>query len=141
MNYSHSVMLAGVLLCSSGPLSAQSAPRPTVAAVAGCYTLTLGPWQQHHADGASGWEALPSVIRLDDALVASVPGWRRLSPGPGDYSAKRGIGPAWRVSATDSVEAFWSTGFAGTGLMLAVHGDTLIGSGDVAGIRRDAVAM
>ncbi|MBK7593834.1 MAG: hypothetical protein IPJ11_00990 [Gemmatimonadetes bacterium] len=32
------------------------------------------------------------------------------------------------MSPTDSVEAFWSTGFVGTTLMLKVHGDTLIGT-------------
>ena len=109
------VVLAGALLCSTRTLSAQSAVPPTVAALAGCYALTLGPWQQQYAGGAASWQTLPPVIRLDTTLAWRVPGWRSLGPTPTQYTRYGpGISPAWRVSPTDSVEAFWSTGFVGT---------------------------
>ncbi|MBP6571541.1 MAG: hypothetical protein KA226_09000 [Gemmatimonadales bacterium] len=125
------VVLAGALLCSTRTLSAQSAVPPTVAALAGCYALTLGPWQQQYAGGAASWQTLPPVIRLDTTLAWRVPGWRSLGPTPTQYTRYGpGISPAWRVSPTDSVEAFWSTGFVGTRLKLAVRGDTLIGGAE-----------
>jgi hypothetical protein len=138
------VVLTCALLGSARTLSAQTASRPTPAALLGCYALTLGPWQQQYAEGPAQWQTIPGVFRLDSALLASPPGWRRLSPTTPFYSSRRGIGPAWRVGPTDSVESFWSTGFVSTGLKLGVRGDTLLGkataSTDVRGGAPDPTA-
>lgn len=129
MHHPPYVVLPSALLLLVSNLAAQSAPRPTVAAVAGCYALTLGPWEQQSAKAAGSPQILPPVIRLDTALAALGRGWRQLGPTPPYFLTERGpgIGPAWRVGPTDSVEAFWSTGFVGTRLRLAVRGDTLVG--------------
>ncbi len=128
MRYSTILVLACALLLSARHLAAQSAAQPTVAAVAGCYALTMGPWEQQSAKAAGSPQILPPVIRLDTALAAQVRGWRQLGPTPPYFAQSRpGISPAWRVGPTDSVEAFWSTGFVGTRLRLAVRGDTLVG--------------
>lgn len=136
---------AWALLLAASNLSAQTAARPTPSTVAGCYALTLGPWQRQYPGGAAEWQNIPGVIRLDTAFNAQVAGWHTLGPTPSHFTRwGRGIGPAWRVRSTDSIEAFWSTGFVGTALMLGVRGDTLIGtataSTDVRGREPDPTA-
>ena len=128
MRHSMSLTLACALLLQVSTLTAQSAAQPTVAAVAGCYALTLGPWQRAGTNGATNWQTLPGVIRLDTALAARVPGWRALRATPShSRESGPGLGPAWRVGPTDSIQAFWSDGFVGTRLTLGVRGDTLVG--------------
>lgn len=128
MKCSTRATLACALLLPAHTLAAQSAARPTVAAVAGCYALTLGPWQREGTNGATNWQTLPGVIRLDTALAPRMPGWRTLRATPShSRESGPGLGPAWRVGPTDSVQAFWSDGFVGTRLTLGARGDTLVG--------------
>lgn len=128
MHHPPYVVLPSALLLLVSNLAAQSAPRPTVATVAGCYAVTLGPWQRQGTNGATNWQTLPGVIRLDTALAARVPGWRTVGAAPShSRESGPGLGPAWRVGPTDSVQAFWSDGFIGTRLTLGVRGDTLVG--------------
>jgi hypothetical protein len=106
-----------------------SAP-PAPSGLPGCYRLALGPWS---GPFPSGWPAAhqpPAHIRLDSAPLPPPhdrDGYRRVEP---DLAAFGGgtVPPGWRAVRADSLEAYWSNGFAGVTLALAARGDSLRGT-------------
>ena len=92
---------------------------------AGCYVLTVGPWTGPlpPAGGGSTAHTPPSLFRLDTVAVQTRPSLR-LAVQPARLVAGRMVA-SWALTPNDSLGLFWSTGFVGVRLRLAIHGDSL----------------
>ena len=106
--------LLGVLLCAVPLRATPITPNPQAAApYAGCYRLTLGPWEPDlDLGGEAIFVAMPSSIRLSDEigregfekgrfLLRDLPGGR---PGKGPPSY-------WRIEAKNEIVLVWTDGF------------------------------
>jgi hypothetical protein len=85
-----------------------------------CFALTLGPWSWPVPFGPPQLYQPPDTFQL-------------LSPWeghPGHYVRPDlpGLGTRWKRISHDSIEIYWSTGFAGVRLLLTGSGDTLSGT-------------
>ena len=93
---------------------------------AGCYALALGPWSGSPPPaGVPTIQTPPSRFRLDTAVDTRPSGRFAVQParlGPGRMAA------SWALEPNDSLSLFWSTGFVGVSLRLAIRGDSLIGT-------------
>ncbi len=116
--------LVALALFASG-LTAQSTP--SIASVAGCYTITLGEWSGPFPSGSADYHQPPATFRLDSTLRASRQGYYTVTSAPLTPAIRRLV-PGWRLRGADTVSLHWSTGFAGVNLRLAVRGDTLRGT-------------
>jgi len=110
----------------SRPGAAQDTPAERIA---GCYTLTLGPWSPALGPD-SAYYAVPRAVRLDTAASAASaygPG-RRLSPNI-QYprlAAFPGT-PRWEIR-DGGVVLTWSNGFTPTIISLHVRDSVLVGT-------------
>jgi hypothetical protein len=90
---------------------------------AGCYALTLGRWSGPLPTSNSEAHTPPSRFRLDTLVVR--PG-SRFAVEPAQVVPGR-MAASWAPVGNDSISVFWSTGYIGVRLRLAVRGDSLIG--------------
>ena len=106
--------------------NARAQPGRDPRAVAGCYRLTLGTWSNPLDHSAS---MTPPVLFALDTLVAGHYGRETTwTVRPSSLTTRRHPFPAaWSYRGTDSLLVFWSTGFTGVRLQLAMAGDTLRG--------------
>ena len=111
------------------PGAAQDTP---AASIAGCYTLTLGPWSPTLGPD-SAYYAVPRAVRLDTAAFAASPPstygpGRRLSPNiqyprPAAFPGT----PRWEIR-DGGVVLTWSNGFTPTIIRLYVGDSVLVGT-------------
>ena len=100
----------------------------------GCYRLTLGAWSDSGPrPGPTGLVTgrlqLPTLVRLDTSFLSfrdPRTRVRQLLPQSPDLGA-RALRPGWILRSADSVQLFWSSGYAGIQLFLEARGDTLKG--------------
>lgn len=101
---------------------------PVASKAAGCYRDTLGVWSGPFPSGLTAEHIPPPEFQLDTTMLAPLrqSGYRRVLP-QAIGSRRRTFPAGWRAVTSDSIEVYWSTGFAGVKLHLRQHGDTLDG--------------
>lgn len=110
-------------LVSSSVLAAQtSAAR--IERHAGCYDLTLGSWKNAPISSNSAPHKAPAHFRLDTTPIKQA-GFQRYAVEPALPFSGR-MAASWMIR-DDSIELFWSTGYSGIQLRLAMYGDSLAG--------------
>ena len=103
---------------------AQQDSATAVHKIAGCYTLTLGRWSGPLPTSTTEAHTPPSRFRLDTVAVQHQRSRFAVEPEqlvPGRMAA------SWAPLPHDSINLFWSTGYMGVNLRLAVRGDSLVG--------------
>ena len=89
-----------------------------------CYALTLGPWSGPFPSGSPELHQPPDTFQL----LSQAEGHYHHYVRPG-LPALEGRGwTGWKRFSQDSIEVFWSTGFAGVRLLFTRLGDTLSGT-------------
>jgi len=104
---------------------AQQDPSTVVRKIGGCYTLTLGRWSGPLPTSTPEAHTPPSRFRLDTVAVQHQRSRFAVEPEqlvPGRMAA------SWAPLPHDSISLFWSTGYIGVTLRLAVRGDSLVGT-------------
>jgi hypothetical protein len=103
------ISLVLALGLESAPLRAQPSTAAT-AALAGCYSVTRGPWNREFSD--STYHKMPETISLDTASTER--DGRQLRPNMAYPFGRRFPGtPRWRIRG-DTIELVWSDGFVPT---------------------------
>jgi hypothetical protein len=104
---------------------AQTDTSALVRARSGCYALTLGRWSGPLPTSSPEAHTPPVRFRLDTIALMTRPG-RRFAVDPAQVIPGR-MAASWALLPNDSIGMFWSTGFIGVRLRLAVRGDSLVG--------------
>ena len=112
-----------VMVLAAKGMIGQATPSHT--SIAGCYTVELGAWSGSFPSGSPTYHQPPSRMRLDTTETTRPTGYYTVTPSIPRLGGR--MSPRWRFRAPDTVRVFWSSGFAGVGLTLVVHGDTLRG--------------
>ena len=107
----------------AGVVRAQQDSATVVQRRAGCYALKLGRWSGPLPTNSPEAHTPPSRFRLDTAVVR--PG-SRYAVEPAQVVPGR-MAAAWAPLRGASIGMFWSTGYIGVRLRLAVRGDSLVG--------------
>ena len=119
----HQTLTVIMALGIAGVVRAQQDSAAVVQKRAGCYTLKLGRWSGTLPTNSPEAHTPPSWFRLDTEIVR--PG-SRLAVEPAQVVPGR-MPASWAPLRGDSISLFWSTGYIGVRLRLAVRGDSLVG--------------
>jgi hypothetical protein len=117
-----------VTICAPLAITAQSqVVSSPVGQQSACYQLTLGTWSGAlPATGMPQAQTPPAHFRLDTVVAAGNAAW--FSVEPGMLVERSRMLASWKPVLGDSLTIYWSTGFVGVTLRLAVRGDSLLGS-------------
>jgi len=119
----HQTLIVMIALGIAGVVRAQQDSGTVVQKRAGCYTLKLGRWSGPLPTNSPEAHTPPSRFRLDTAIAR--PG-SRFAVEPAQIVPGR-MPASWAPLRGDSIGMFWSTGYIGVRLRLAVRGDSLVG--------------
>lgn len=128
--------LVGAILVACSGIGHPPAARAQAMAWPACYALDVGPWSGPFPSESPAEHQPPAIVRFDTAAVDAASGaafaaagYRRMTPNLSVFAGMRGRRPqpAWRAVGRDSLEAFWSSGFAGVRMRAVVRGDSLRG--------------
>lgn len=120
------IVIIGAPLVVTAQSSAGSA---SVRQLSGCYRLTLGAWSGTlPVTGMPQARTPPPCFRLDTAVAPKNAAW--FSVEPATLVELSRMPAAWKPVLGDSLAIFWSTGFVGVRLRLAVRGDSLLGTAE-----------
>lgn len=134
--------LLPVLVLLPAALAAQQPGRGAPAAVAGCYTLTPGPWAP--ALPAAAAYTLPARVVLDTVPAEEVRGSFRVLPAPGAGGGHESATWSPLPFRPDSLRVRWTTGGAGVDARLQAAPGELRGRAvafDTAGAERAVATL
>jgi len=128
MRYVGHALALVLAVCIPTDVDGQENATARIRKIAGCYALTLGRWSRplRSEEGGPTVQTPPSSFRLDTVPVQKTGQVPRFAVEPVQLVAGR-MPASWALSPNDSINLFWSTGFVGVRLRLAVHGDSLLG--------------
>jgi len=121
----HRALIAIMALAIPAGARAQRDSAALVQKRAGCYALSLGRWSGPLPTSTPEAHTPPSRFRLDTIPVQRQRSRYAVEPEqliPGRMAA------SWAPLPHDSISLFWSTGYIGVTLRLAVRGDSLVGT-------------
>jgi hypothetical protein len=114
------------LVIQCGP----AAVRHNAIELAGCYNVQLGSWSVLPSQPAVLY-APPPAFRLDTTQrrspLGALLGGMRVAPVSPSAPHGNNFPPGWELVPGDSLHVFWSDGFAGIELRLAIAQDSLRG--------------